>query len=188
MTQKTKTSLTTIVMFLSLLGNMFFIGLWVGSPFQYTTDTSSVTYESDYQAVQIKDLDTELREQLPSQDKQLLRSQMKEVKNKFEKQKNAVREARRAVRKAMYAEPFDQAALDDALKSERAAKQDMYTLINSTRRKMAKELSPKGRKALAKIEDRALNFKPRDKDKRMQDRSRLQKYKEMRERRKNAEH
>jgi uncharacterized membrane protein len=149
----------SVLLFISLAGNMFFLGIWLGSSVQQSvTETNHVT-GTIHAASEIKQIDREFSDLLPEQDKEIIRSRMQESRSTLRAQKDALDNAQRAVRNAMYAEPFDQSALDQALADERAARQNLHGALNTTRRNMAASLSPEGRRALAKMEDRLSRYR-----------------------------
>ncbi|TNE28082.1 MAG: periplasmic heavy metal sensor [Alphaproteobacteria bacterium] len=149
----------SVLLFISLAGNMFFLGIWLGSSVQQSvTETTHIT-PAVHSASEIKQIDREFSALLPAQDKEIIRNRMKESRGTLREQKEALDIAQRAVRNAMYADPFDQAALDQALADERTARQSLHAALNTTRRNMAADLSPEGRRALAKMEDRLSRYR-----------------------------
>lgn len=147
------------LLFISLAGNMFFLGIWLGSSAQQSVTATVHTTDNLRAASTIKQIDREFSDLLPEQDREIIRSRMKESRYALREQKEALDNAGRAVRNAMYADPFDQAALDQALADERAARQSLHAALNTTRRDMAASLSPEGRRALAKMEDRLSRYR-----------------------------
>lgn len=149
----------SVLLFISLAGNMFFLGVWLGSSVQQSTTATVHTADNLHAASAIKQIDREFSSLLPEQDREIIRSRMKESRSELREQKEALDSAALAVRNAMYADPFDQAALDQALAEERAARQNLHAAMNTARRDMAASLSPEGRRALAKMEDRLSRYR-----------------------------
>ena len=186
----------SVLLFISLAGNMFFLGIWLGSSVQQgVTETSHVS-GTIHAASEIKQIDREFSDLLPEQDKEIIRSRMQESRSTLRAQKDALDNAQRAVRNAMYAEPFDQSSLDQALADERAARQNLHGALNTTRRNMAASLSPEGRRALAKMEDRLSRYREArnggmhgdaETGERNKDMRRFEKLRKLREHRKNQE-
>jgi len=149
----------SVLLFVSLAGNMFVLGIWLGSSVQESVSETTQVASAVHAASAIKQIDREFSNLLPEQDKEIVRSRMQESRSTLREQKEALNIAQRTVRNAMYADPFDQAALDQALADERAARQNLHAVLNTTRRDMAASLSPEGRRALAKMEDRLSRYR-----------------------------
>lgn len=143
------------LLFISLAANFFFIGLMAGSAVQVDGNGAgqqvSVTGGEAAPAMHARLQDAQLRKTLSDADKRVLSRTMGTVKDELQAAKTELRDARRAVHAAMRAEPFDAAALRDALQKERAQQAQILDLINKTRGEAAAAMSQEGRAALLSI-------------------------------------
>ncbi len=143
------------LLFVSLAANFFFIGLMAGSAVQVdgngTGQQISATGGEAAPTMHARLQDAQLRKTLSEDDKRVLARAMGAVKDELQAAKTQLRDARRAVHAAMRADPFDAAALREALQTERAQQTQILDLINRTRGEAAAAMSPDGRAALLSI-------------------------------------
>lgn len=128
------------LLFLSLAGNLFMGGALLGKG-----------YGHQPRHAEWEKRDRELKEKLSEQDRAALKESMAANSERFKALKDRREEAREVVRAAMEAEPFDQQALDAALKAEQEVKMELLTAMREAKAQAMEKLSPEGRAVLEKM-------------------------------------
>lgn len=100
-----------------------------------------------------------LEKNLSAEDRAVLKEGFGKGREDFKAHREKMREAKAAVFAAMRSEPFDQKALDDALKAEQALKAEMMMSFRKKREDVMKNLSPEGREVMKKMDKK---FEKRD--------------------------
>ncbi|TVQ84184.1 MAG: periplasmic heavy metal sensor [Micavibrio sp.] len=153
--------LLSALLFLSLAGNLFALGYWLGSgvgqnPVAISAAEETVAPEDTQN---IRRIDRDFSSRLPEEDREIIRARMRENRTLMREHKQNLEDAKQAAHEAMNAEPFDQGRLDAALAQEQAARETLQSVMTETRRNMAKELSPEGRRAFSEMEERISRFR-----------------------------
>lgn len=89
-----------------------------------------------------------LQQKLSPDDQAILKKAMMENRARFDALREEIQESHQKAAAAAHAEPFDQDALDDALKDEDDAKKEMFAFIKKVRGETLDKLSPEGRQAI----------------------------------------
>lgn len=133
----------SVALFLSLLANCFMAGMLAGKA--AGRGKPSATWERQ---------DHDLRQKLSEDDRKILKDSMQAGREKFSSLRKELNLARQRVETAMNADPFDQAALDEALRTEAAKKTEFLAHTRESRLEAMKKLSPEGQEALKKLGQR----------------------------------
>lgn len=129
-------------LFFSLLANMFMAGLLMGRTAAPDKErVSSAWVEKDQ----------ELRQNLSAEDRAAVKKAMEGTRGRFQALRQELQAAQENVQQAMNAEPFDQAALDAALRIEKEKKMEMLQQMRLARQSAMQNLSPEGQKALQRF-------------------------------------
>lgn len=128
------------LLFLSLAGNLFMGGVLLGKG--YGPHGKHAEWEKR---------DRELKEKLSEQDRAILKESMTANRDRFKELKEKREAARDKVGAAIDAEPFDQQALDEALKAEQQVKMELLTAMRDAKKSAMEKLSPEGRAVLEKM-------------------------------------
>lgn len=136
-----------IGLFFSLSANMFLAGMLMGRSVSGQTETSATPSSS----ARLAKKDKELRQNLSADDQQAVKAAMESSREKFRTLREELKTAQENVRLATNAEPFDQAALDEALRAEKEKKMEILSAMRQTRKNVMQNLSPEGQKALQRF-------------------------------------
>lgn len=134
----------SVALFLSLLANCFMAGMLAGKATGGRGKAVSTWEKQDH----------DLRQKLSEDDRKILKESMQAGREKFGSLRKGLNEARQRVETAMNADPFDQAALDEALRAEAALKTEFLAHTRKSRMEAMKKLSPEGQEALKKLGQR----------------------------------
>lgn len=137
-----------LVTFLSLAGNLYFAGHFLGR--SMGGDMGESSYHSDKKA-EWKKKDHALRKSMSPEDRAIVKQAMLDNRDAFNEKRQALDAARDKVFAAMNADDFDKATLDAALAEEKSRKSDMLMMIRDTKAETMKKLSPKGQEAFKNI-------------------------------------
>jgi Spy/CpxP family protein refolding chaperone len=132
------------VLFVSLTANVFMASMMVGNSYMHAG-------EGDARHAEWQKREEELRKQLPEADRKILKAAMQEHRPQFQALRQELEAARQKVSDAESAEPFDQAALDAALRVEQEKKTALLQMMRQTRDQIAQQLSPEGREIFKKL-------------------------------------
>lgn len=92
-----------------------------------------------------------VRKHLSEKDEAILKEAMRDNQKKFEEMRKDLSDIRQDVKAAMHAVPFDQEALDNALREEREKKAEILQLMQASRKEVMDKLSPEGVAALQRM-------------------------------------
>ncbi|TAL37804.1 MAG: periplasmic heavy metal sensor [Alphaproteobacteria bacterium] len=131
-------------LFISLTANLFAAGILFGR-----------SYESgrgpDARRAEWQKKDEELRKKLSESDKKIIKAGMQQQRGQFHALKDGLDAARQKVEDAQMATPFDQAALDAALKAEQEKRTALLEAMRKAREDISAKLSPEGRETFNKL-------------------------------------
>lgn len=131
-------------LFLSLTVNLFAGGILIGKSYD-------AGRRSDARRAEWQKRDEELRKQLSEADKKIIKKGMQQRRKEFGMLKDNLEAARQKVEDAQMATPFDQAALDAALKAEQEKKTALLQAMRQGRDEISAQLSPEGRAIFSKL-------------------------------------
>lgn len=132
-----------VSLFLSLSANFFLAGVMLGN--SYGNESSA--WGSDRSN---HDKREEVLRRLPAADREILEQAARKNHSDLDVLRGGLEAARQEVKDAMKAEPFDQDALDAALRAEKEKKMDLLRRIHDARRAAISRLSPEGRAVILK--------------------------------------
>jgi Spy/CpxP family protein refolding chaperone len=130
-------------LFLSLAGNFFMAGKMLGGSYEHGMEAGP---PADWQK-----RDEEMRKKLSESDRNILKTSMQQHRPQIQALKEELANARQKVWDAQNAQPFDQAALDAALKDESEKKIAFLHMIRQTREEISTKLSPEGQATFSKL-------------------------------------
>lgn len=130
-------------LFLSLTCNFFMAGKMAGGSYEHGGDAGQ---HADWQK-----RDEEMRQKLSEPDRKVLKEAMQQHRPQIQAIKKEMEDARHKVWEAENAQPFDQAALDAALKNESEKKIAFLHAIRQAREEVSKQLSPEGQAIFSKF-------------------------------------
>lgn len=131
------------LLFVSLAGNFFMGGVLIGK-----TMSGQERYD---RKEEWEKRDRMLKARLSEDDRNILKGKMEAKREKFRELKGSLDDARAQVEAAMEAKPFDQAALDEALRREKEAKMTLLNSMREAKQEAMEGLSPEGRKTLEEM-------------------------------------
>jgi Spy/CpxP family protein refolding chaperone len=131
-------------LFISLTANLFAAGILFGR--SYDAGKGPDARRAEWQKK-----DEELRKKLSESDKKIIKAGMQQRREQFHALKDALDAARQKVEDAQMATPFDQAALDTALKAEQEKKTALLEAMRKAREDISAKLSPEGRETFSKL-------------------------------------
>lgn len=131
-------------LFISLTANLFAAGLLFGR--SYEAGRGPDAGRAEWQKK-----DEELRKQLSESDKKIIKAGMQQRREQFHALKDDLEAARQKVEDAQMATPFDQTALEAALKAEQEKKTALLQSMRQARDEISAKLSPEGRDAFSKL-------------------------------------
>jgi hypothetical protein len=140
-----------VALVLSLSAKFFLagkvIGVRYGTP---AADNAAAPAEKD-RRVAWRAREQKLREKLSPEDQKILEDARASYHGQFATLKQALEKARAGVSAAAMAEPFDQAALEDAVRAESAAKAELLRQMRMARQETLGKLSAEGRAHMEKF-------------------------------------
>ncbi|MEZ0226682.1 MAG: periplasmic heavy metal sensor [Alphaproteobacteria bacterium] len=131
-------------LFISLTANLFAAGIFFGR--SYDAGRSPDARHAEWQKK-----DEELRKKLSESDKRIIKAGMQKNREQFGALKDSLDAARQKVEDAQMATPFDQAALDTALKAEQEKRTALLETMRKAREEISAKLSPEGRETFSKL-------------------------------------
>jgi len=138
------------LLFLSLSANMFMAGLMIGHSVEAGTPPREAAGKSsaDGRADEWKQRDQQIQKKLSAEDRAVVEAAKAKDGPQILALRQALKDAHGKVEAAQAAEPFDQAAVDDALKEEAAAKSALVKAMRAARQNVLEKLSPEGRETV----------------------------------------
>jgi Spy/CpxP family protein refolding chaperone len=142
MTQSKLVTVLGVSLFLSLGANLLLGGMMLGKSY---SRPGWGERHADWQQ-----RDAQLRRDLPAADYKIVKEAMQKRRDQFKALREELDAAREEISAAENAQPFDQAALDAALRAEHDKKTALLKLMRETREGLSQQLSPEGRKIFEK--------------------------------------
>lgn len=139
------------LLFLSLSGNMFMAGLMIGHSVEADREAPARGPDArpeDARQDEWKQRDQQIQKKLSAEDRAVVEAAKAKDGPQIVALRKTLKEAHAKVEAAQSAEPFDQAAVDDALKAEAAAKSDLVKAMRAARQNVLEKLSPEGRETV----------------------------------------
>lgn len=136
-----------IGLFLSLSANMFLAGVMMGRAVSPPVPAGAIGAVDTGWAKKDKDL----RQNLSPKDREAVKAAMEGVRGRFQALRTELEAAQESVRQATNAEPFDQAALDAALRAEKEKKMEMLREMRQVKQGAMQNLSPEGQAVLQRF-------------------------------------
>lgn len=130
------------VLLLSLASNFYMAGMVAGRSVNAAAETDTEDWRQK---------DEQLRRQLSAADKQVLRQAMQDKRSSFHDLRQDLAAVRKEIDRAMHATPFDQGALDRALRQEQQRKADLLRLMHQSRQEALSRMTPEGQKILQQM-------------------------------------
>lgn len=141
-----------VLLFLSLAGNVFMAGYVIGQKAGGAAPEQHAPENDKRKAWQKRD--EALRQKLSPDDLRIFESARDKNRPRIEALKADLEKARENVMAAQTAEPFDQQALDAAVKEEAEKKTVFLQAIREMRKDIFTQLSPEGRREMRKLHAR----------------------------------
>lgn len=156
-------------LFLSLAGNLFMAGYMIGhrasavdAPAPPGPPRESASHED--RRAEWKKRDAELRRHLSDADRKIFEEVKARDQAKVDALRDALDAARGRVESAQNADPFDRAALEEAMRQETMAKAEFLSTVRGLRKEIAGRISPEGRALMEKFRPPKRNAKDRPND------------------------
>lgn len=132
------------LLFLSLSGNMFMAGLMLG----HSVNAGGGKPERD---AEWKQRDEQLQKKLSPADRAVVEAAKRKARPKIDALRKALNDAQARLAAAQAAEPYDQSAIDAAVKAEADAKAEILKAMRQARQDVMEQLSPEGRETVKSL-------------------------------------